>query len=82
MIRGLIHGGEVIDISATLNIARKLLGLQGTSGGRGTVGLLAHDFTAAPRGVTIEQLLQVSYLQADILCTSRIRLTSLLSTHL
>ncbi|KAE8332979.1 hypothetical protein BDV39DRAFT_199327 [Aspergillus sergii] len=65
MIRGLIHGGEVMDISATLNIARKLLGLQGTSGGRGTVGLLAHDFTAAPRGVTIEQLLQHPFMRLN-----------------
>ncbi|KAB8067369.1 kinase-like domain-containing protein [Aspergillus leporis] len=46
------------DIRATLKIARKLLGLRGASGGRGTMGLLVHDFTAAPFNTTVDQLLQ------------------------
>ncbi|KAE8371233.1 kinase-like protein [Aspergillus bertholletiae] len=49
------------DIQSILKIARQLLGLQGTSGGTGTMGLLAHDFTAAPSNIAIDQLLQSGF---------------------
>ncbi|KAE8386943.1 hypothetical protein BDV23DRAFT_196092 [Aspergillus alliaceus] len=49
------------DIRSILKIARQLLGLRGTSGGRGTMGLLVHDFTAAPPNTSIDQLLQISF---------------------
>ncbi|KAK9543458.1 hypothetical protein V6Z79_010129 [Aspergillus fumigatus] len=67
------------DIQAVLGIARTLLDLKGPSGGRGTMGLLAHDFTQAPPTVTIEELLEHPFLTfgtgpwclrpVNILCT-------------
>ncbi|PIG85279.1 hypothetical protein AARAC_004371 [Aspergillus arachidicola] len=60
MARGSSPQEKSKDIQSILKIARQLLGLQGTSGGSGTMGLLAHDFTAAPSNTSIDQLLQVS----------------------
>lgn len=47
------------DIEAVCNIAFTLLGLGDTVGGRGTMGILAEDFTGAPSTATVEDLLQV-----------------------
>jgi hypothetical protein len=59
MVRESGSRGKISDIQAVLGIARTLLDLKGPSGGRGTMGLLAHDFTQAPPTVTIEELLEV-----------------------
>jgi len=47
------------DIRAVCNIARTLLGHDNMTGVRGTLGLLAVDFIAAPPDVTAKDLLQV-----------------------
>lgn len=63
MVRESGSCGKFSDIQAVLGIARTLLDLKGPSGGRGTMGLLAHDFTQAPPTVTIEELLKVRRLE-------------------
>ncbi|KAH2457213.1 hypothetical protein KXV25_005403 [Aspergillus fumigatus] len=79
MVRESGSRGKFSDIQAVLGIARTLLDLKGPSGGRGTMGLLAHDFTQAPPTVTIEELLEHPFLTfgtgpwclrpVNILCT-------------
>ena len=59
MIRKSSLQGKFQDIEAVCNIARTLLGLDDMTGVRGTLGLLAVDFIAAPTDVTVEDLLQV-----------------------
>ena len=59
MVRKPIWQGKHKDIEAVCNIAHTLLGLGGTVGVRGTMGLLAEDFARAPTNTTIEDLLQV-----------------------
>lgn len=59
MVRKPISQGKGKDIEAVCNIAHTLLGLGGTVGVRGTMGLLAADFAGAPTNTTAEDLLQV-----------------------
>lgn len=59
MVRKPIWQGKHKDIEAVCNIAHTLLGLGGTVGVRGTMGLLAEDFAGAPANTTAKDLLQV-----------------------
>lgn len=59
MTRKPILQGKSHDIEAVCNIALTLLGLSGSVGVRGTMDLLAEDFTGAPSTATVEDLLQV-----------------------
>ena len=59
MTRSPILQGKSYDIEAVCNIAFTLLSLSDTVGVRGTMGILAEDFTGAPSTATVEDLLQV-----------------------
>ena len=59
MIREPILQGKSQDIEALCNIARSLLGLE-PGRVRGTMGRLAKNFTNAPPGATVDDLLKVS----------------------
>lgn len=59
MTRKPILQGKSHDIEAVCNIAFTLLGLGDTVGVRGTMGILAENFTGAPSTATVEDLLQV-----------------------
>ncbi|KAE8371413.1 kinase-like protein [Aspergillus bertholletiae] len=79
MIQGSGQDRKENDIQAVCAIARLLLGLDTTSGLRGTIGFLAEDFTGAPKTITATGLLKHAFLQIgagpwclrplNILCT-------------
>ncbi|ODM15236.1 hypothetical protein SI65_09177 [Aspergillus cristatus] len=78
MVRKSSPQGKFQDVGAVCDIARTLLDFDNITGVRGTLGLLAVDFIAAPLDVTVEYLLQHSFLRiavphcvrpVNILCT-------------
>lgn len=61
MVRKPTQQGQSDDIKALSSIARTLLGLENGGGVRGTIGLLAEDFTRGSSDKKVDDLLQVSF---------------------
>ncbi|KAL4888210.1 hypothetical protein BDV59DRAFT_196623 [Aspergillus ambiguus] len=58
--------GKARDVQAVCSIARKLLRLDDVAKVRGTIGLLAEDFSGAPPTATADDLLKHPFLQVDV----------------
>ena len=59
MVREHNPQGKEQDIKSVCDMADMLLGLGDMVGVRGTTGLLAQDFAAAPSTMTVDEMLQV-----------------------
>lgn len=80
MIRQSTQQEKFDDIKAICTIARTLLGLDNGGGIRGTIGLLAEDFTSGSSDKQVDDLLQVSSKHSNHLVMFLTN-DKLLSTH-